>query len=52
MSNGYRASGRYQVSLTLTDNEGCSTSFIFTGQTAYCNGSALASQTRALIGFL
>ena len=33
------------MTLTLTDNEGCSTSIRFTGQTAYCNGSPLASQT-------
>jgi hypothetical protein len=34
--------------LTLTDNEGCSTAFLFTGQTASCNGSALASQTQTV----
>ena len=45
----YRAAGRYKVTLALTDNEGCSTGFIYTGQTASCNGSALASQTQALI---
>ena len=41
----YSRPGRYRVTLTLTDNEGCSTSIRFTGQTAYCNGSPLASQT-------
>ena len=41
----YRRPGRYRVTVTLTDNEGCSTSLRFTGQTAYCNGSARASQT-------
>jgi len=45
----YRAAGRYKVTLALTDNEGCSTHFVFSGQTASCNGSALASQTQALI---
>jgi YVTN family beta-propeller protein len=40
--------GTYPVTLTLTDNEGCSTSIIFTGQTAACNGSAVASQTQML----
>ena len=35
----YSAPGTYQATLTLTDNEGCSTSLLFTGQTAYCNGA-------------
>jgi YVTN family beta-propeller protein len=41
----YAASGTYTARLTLTDNEGCSTTFVFTGQTAFCNGSAVASVT-------
>ncbi len=40
--------GSYQVTLTVTDNEGCSTALIFTGQTAYCNGSVTASQVRTV----
>ena len=47
-SHTYAAPGKYQGTLTLTDNEGCSTALIFTGQTAYCNGSAVARQTQAL----
>ena len=47
-SHTYAAPGNYQGTLTLTDNEGCSTALIFTGQTAYCNGSAVARQTQAL----
>jgi hypothetical protein len=47
-SHVYAKPGTYETRLTLTDNEGCSTSLIFTGQTAYCNGSALASQTQTL----
>ncbi len=47
-SHAYRKPGTYKATLTLTDNEGCSTSLIFTGQTAYCNGSALASQTQTV----
>jgi YVTN family beta-propeller protein len=39
----YASPGAYRVTVTLSDNEGCSTSFVFTGQTASCNGSALAS---------
>jgi YVTN family beta-propeller protein len=47
-SHSYTKPGTYKATLTLTDNEGCSTSLIFTGQTAYCNGSALASQTQTV----
>jgi hypothetical protein len=32
----------------LTDNEGCSTRFVFTGQTAACNGSAVAAASQAV----
>ena len=35
--------------LTVTDNEGCSTQLIFTGQTASCNGSSAASTTQTVI---
>lgn len=46
--HAYRKPGTYPVTLTLTDNEGCSTALVFTGQTAYCNGSASASRTQAV----
>jgi hypothetical protein len=32
----------------VTDDAGCSTSIVFTGQTAYCNGSAAATTTRSI----
>jgi YVTN family beta-propeller protein len=38
----YAKAGTYTVTLTTTDNEGCSVSLVFTGQTAYCNGSSIA----------
>ncbi len=43
----YATSGTYTVTLTVTDNAGCSTTYVFTGQTASCNGSPVAqlSQT-------
>jgi YVTN family beta-propeller protein len=44
----YARPGPYRVSLTLTDEQGCSTAFLFTGQTASCNGSAIASSAAAV----
>jgi YVTN family beta-propeller protein len=37
--------GTYFTILTLTDDEGCSLTAVFTGRTAYCNGSGVASVT-------
>ncbi|MGB7588847.1 MAG: PKD domain-containing protein [Solirubrobacterales bacterium] len=45
LTHRYRKPGTYQVSLVTTDNEGCSTQVIYTGQTASCNGSAAAAVT-------
>jgi YVTN family beta-propeller protein len=38
--------GTYTVTLTVTDNEGCSLEKIFPGQTMLCNGSSIARTTR------
>lgn len=38
----YEDPGEYAVSLTVTDNSGCSAVQTFTGQTVSCNGSPLA----------
>lgn len=44
-THAFAKAGTYQVTVTETDNEGCSLNFVFTGQTAYCNGSAIARHT-------
>jgi len=44
----YASAGTYAVRLTVTDDAGCSTAFVFTGQTAYCNGGPGASETLAI----
>lgn len=44
VSHIFAQPGSYVVGLTLTDNEGCSTAYVSDGQTAYCNGSAVATK--------
>ncbi len=46
--HSYAKAGTYKVTLTTTDNEGCSLSIVFTGQTAYCNGSSAARVTHSV----
>jgi YVTN family beta-propeller protein len=41
----YAASGTYNASLSVLDNEGCGVEEVFTGRTAYCSGSPLAKVT-------
>lgn len=41
----FRHPGKFEVTLTATDAEGCSTNLDFTGQTVSCNGSAVAAVT-------
>lgn len=38
----YQRPGGFQVTLVVTDNEGCSTGLVFTGHSALCNGSPAA----------
>jgi DNA-binding beta-propeller fold protein YncE len=47
-SHTYAAAGTYTVRLTLFDEAGCSTSQVYTGTTAYCNGTAAATTTRTV----
>ncbi len=44
----YSAEGNYTVTLTVTDNAGCSTTQTFTGQTVSCNGSSAATTTHTV----
>jgi 6-phosphogluconolactonase (cycloisomerase 2 family) len=39
----YGLAGKYTATLTVIDNEGCSTKLVFTGQSALCNGSGVAA---------
>jgi YVTN family beta-propeller protein len=44
VTHKYAKGGTYTAGLAVTDNEGCSVALVFTGRTAYCSGSAAASQ--------
>jgi hypothetical protein len=44
----FARAGTYNVTLTLTDDEGCGTVRIFTGKATLCNGSRVATITRQL----
>lgn len=48
IAHTYTSAGDFPVTLTVSD-QGCSTAPIFTGQTAYCSGSALASKTQTIM---
>jgi DNA-binding beta-propeller fold protein YncE len=46
ITHSYAKAGTYTARLTVADDIGCSTTFVFTGQTAYCNGGPAATTTR------
>jgi hypothetical protein len=41
----YAQPGQYRVTVTVTDNEGCSSTLVSNGQTALCNGSPAATSS-------
>lgn len=45
----YQNSGAYTVTVTVTDNEGCSTRYVSTGQSALCTGSTQGRATRTVV---
>jgi hypothetical protein len=44
----YAKASSYTATLTVTDEDGCSTVFKFTGQTAFCNSGVAARKTRTV----
>lgn len=44
----YAAEDNYTARVTVTDDAGCSTALTYTGQTASCNGSAVATVTHTV----
>jgi hypothetical protein len=44
-SHSYASPGKYDVTLRVVDNEGCSMQLIYTGQTASCSGSVPATRS-------
>jgi YVTN family beta-propeller protein len=48
VTHTYATPNTYTVTLTTTDDAGCSTALVFTGQTASCNAGPQAQTTRQL----
>jgi PKD repeat protein len=47
-THSYVAVGNYTATLTVIDDQGCSTAYLSAGQTAFCNGSGVATTTRQI----
>ena len=48
VSHPYKHAGTYKVTLTVTDNAGCSVPMIWTGQMAYCDGNKASTITHSV----
>ncbi|MFG2001201.1 PKD domain-containing protein [Spirillospora sp. NPDC048911] len=44
----YQRPGTFTATVTVTDNENCSTTLVFTGTTAHCNGSPEARASKSV----
>jgi YVTN family beta-propeller protein len=49
VSHKYAKAKTFSPTLTVTDNEGCSGSLVFTGRTAYCNSGAATAAKRVKV---
>ena len=49
LTHVYAQPGTYTATVTVVDDEGCSTTTIFTGQTADCNGNPAATATTQVV---
>ena len=48
ITHAYATAGNYTATLTVTDNDGCSTAVIFTGHSVSCNGSNAAQTAHTI----
>ena len=48
ISHTYKKGGTFTATLTVIDGDGCSTTVVFTGQTASCNGGSAGATSRPL----
>jgi 6-phosphogluconolactonase (cycloisomerase 2 family) len=49
VAHQYAQAGTFRVTLVVTDNEGCSTTLVSTGQAVLCNGTKLAASSIAIV---
>ncbi|MFD9942643.1 PKD domain-containing protein [Nonomuraea sp. NPDC059023] len=47
-THAYRRPGRFTATVTVTDDENCSTALIFTGTSVRCNGFSRARASQAV----